>query len=158
VPRHKIYALSYEAGVALLAQRDIRAGTSALCPNTGKYHAAHPPRPLLQPNRILGRNRRFYTELLDLSTGPRPNFPFRRVAGSRGRGGRAYGGNRPHRPEGLKRYLGDKGMDSVPGTGTIDHIALTGRDVEGMRAHFREVCIPYRDRTVPRVVQPWPVI
>jgi len=54
----------------------------------------------------------------------------------------------PDDPSGLKDYLGDK-AGSDTGTGTIDHVAFVGSDVEAMRAKFRGIGIPFRDRTVP---------
>ena len=55
----------------------------------------------------------------------------------------------PNNPEGLKEYLGDKPMDGATGTGTIDHVAFVGTDVEAMRKRFRAVGVPFRDREVP---------
>ena len=98
----------------------------------------------------LAETERFYTTVLGLSTGPRPNFPFPGVwLYHEGTAVVHVVGIDRNDPEGLKKYLGDKAMDSAPGTGTIDHIAFTGRDVEGMRARFREAGVAYRDRTVP---------
>ena len=98
----------------------------------------------------LAETEAFYTTVLGLSTGPRPNFPFPGVwLYHEGTAVVHVVGIDRNDPEGLKTYLGDKAMDSTPGTGTIDHIAFTGRDVEGMRARFREAGVTYRDRTVP---------
>ncbi len=98
----------------------------------------------------LAATEKFYTEVLGLTVGPRPPFPFPGIW--------LYNddvavvhvvGIDRNDPAGLKAYLGDKGMDSAPGTGTIDHIAFTARDVEAMRERFRCVGVPFRDRTVP---------
>ena len=83
----------------------------------------------------LAATERFYTEVMGFEVGPRPNFPFL--------GAWLYQGGvavvhvvamDPNNPEGLKGYLGDKPMESS-GTGTIDHIAFVGTEVEAVRAH-----------------------
>ena len=55
----------------------------------------------------------------------------------------------PNDPSGLKDYLGDKGMDGAAGTGTIDHVAFVGTEVEAVRERFRAAGVPFRDRLVP---------
>ena len=98
----------------------------------------------------LAETERFYTDVLGLTAGPRPTFPFPGVWLYNGDVAVVHVvGIDRNDPEGLKAYLGDKAMDSTPGTGTIDHIAFTGSDVEAMRARFRGVGIPFRDRAVP---------
>lgn len=103
----------------------------------------------------LADTERFYTEVLGLTVGPRPAFDFP--------GAWLYQGNvavvhvigiDPSDASGLKGYLGDKGMDSAPGTGTlgtgtIDHVAFIGADVAAMRDRFRAAGVPFRDRLVP---------
>ena len=97
----------------------------------------------------LAATERFYTDIMGFEVGPRPNFPF---AGAwLYQGGVAVVhvvGIDPNNPDGLKQYLGDKPMDSS-GSGTIDHIAFVGTEVEAVRAHFRAAGIPFRDRLVP---------
>ncbi len=97
----------------------------------------------------LAETQRFYTEVLGLEVGPRPNFPFPGVWLYQGGVAVVHVvGIDPDDPSGLKDYLGDKaGAES--GTGTIDHVAFVGSDVEAMRAKFRGVGIQFRDRTVP---------
>ena len=96
----------------------------------------------------LAETERFYTAVLGLEVGPRPNFPFPGVWLYQDKVAVVHVvGIDPGNPEGLKEYLGDKPLQD--GTGTIDHIAFVGSDVEGMRARFRGIGIPYRDRTVP---------
>ena len=97
----------------------------------------------------LAATERFYTDIMGFEVGPRPNFPF--PGAWLYQGGVAVVhvvGIDPNNPEGLKHYLGDKPMDSS-GTGTIDHIAFVGTEVEAVRARFREVGVPFRDRLVP---------
>jgi catechol 2,3-dioxygenase-like lactoylglutathione lyase family enzyme len=98
----------------------------------------------------LAETEKFYTEVLGLTVGPRPTFPFPGVwLYHEGVAVVHVVGIDRNDPAGLKDYLGDKAMDSAPGTGTIDHIAFIGRDVAGMRERFRGVGVQYRDRTVP---------
>ena len=102
----------------------------------------------------LAETERFYTEVLGLEVGPRPNFPFPGVWLYQGGVAVVHVvGIDPDDPSGLKDYLGDKaGGDKAggdAGTGTIDHVAFVGSDVEAMRAKFRGIGIPFRDRTVP---------
>ena len=102
----------------------------------------------------LAETERFYTEVLGLEVGPRPNFPFPGVWLYQGEAAVVHVvGIDPDDPSGLKDYLGDKPRGDKPGTesgtGAIDHIAFVGSDVEAMRAKFRGTGIPYRDRTVP---------
>ena len=98
----------------------------------------------------LAETEAFYTDVLGLAAGPRPNFPFPGVwLYHEGVAVVHVVGIDPNDPEGLKGYLGDKAMDSTPGTGTIDHIAFTGSDVDAIRDRFRSVGVPFRDRTVP---------
>ena len=98
----------------------------------------------------LAETEAFYTNVLGLSAGPRPNFPFPGVwLYHEGTAVVHVVGIDRNDPEGLKAYLGEKGMESAPGTGTIDHIAFTGRDVEGDAGTVPGVGVAYRDRTVP---------
>ncbi len=92
----------------------------------------------------------FYRDVLGFTAGPRPTFPFPGVWMYQNDIAVVHVvGIDPNDPAGLKDYLGDKGMDGAKGTGTIDHVAFVGSDVEGMRARFRSVGVPFRDRTVP---------
>jgi catechol 2,3-dioxygenase-like lactoylglutathione lyase family enzyme len=97
----------------------------------------------------LAATERFYTDIMGFEAGPRPNFPF--PGAWLYQGGMAVVhviGIDPADSEGLKGYLGDKPAESS-GTGSIDHIAFTGTEVEAVRAHFRAAGIPFRDRLVP---------
>ena len=97
----------------------------------------------------LAPTERFYVDVLGLEVGPRPTFPFPGVWLYQGGVAVVHVvGVDPNDPSGLKDYLGDKAGDAA-GTGTIDHVAFVGHDVEAMRARFRAAGVPYRDRTVP---------
>jgi catechol 2,3-dioxygenase-like lactoylglutathione lyase family enzyme len=92
----------------------------------------------------------FYTTVLGFEVGPRPAFNFPGVWLYQGGIAVVHVvGIDLNDPAGLKEYLGDKPVDGAPGTGTIDHVAFLGSDVEAMRERFRSLGVPYRDRTVP---------
>ena len=106
----------------------------------------------------LEATRKFYTEVLGFSVGPRPPFDFPGLW--------FYNGNHdaydnaivhvigldPSDPQGLKDYLGDRDVASLKGgTGTFDHIAFAATDVQGMLAHLRKIRVPFRERTVPNL-------
>lgn len=94
--------------------------------------------------------RRFYVDVLGLEVGPRPQFKFPGVwLYNSGVAVVHVVGVDPNDPQGLIEYLGEKGMDAEPGTGTIDHVAFVAQDVEGMRTRFRGAGVAFRERTVP---------
>lgn len=98
----------------------------------------------------LAETERFYTEVLGLTVGPRPPFDFPGVWLYQDNVAVVHViGIDPSDASGLKDYLGDKGMDSAPGTGTIDHVAFVGTDVAALRDRFRAAGVPFRDRLVP---------
>jgi len=107
-------------------------------------------------------SRRFYTEVIGLTVGPRPPFDFPGLWLYSGRppidlehSGGNYGvvhvmGVDPEAPEGLVDTLGYVDPETLQGgTGALDHVALsvTGRDsvVERCRLHN----VRYFERTVP---------
>ena len=101
--------------------------------------------------------RRFYTEVMGLTEGPRPPFPFP--------GAWLYSGDHGSYDnatvdviridlndlEGLKTYLGDRDLSTLHGTGTVDHIAFFATGVEEMRERLARAGIEFRERTVPPV-------
>ena len=94
--------------------------------------------------------RRFYTEVMGLEVGPRPNFPFPGVWLYQGRSAVVYViGIDPNDASGLQDYLGDKTLDTQSDTGAIDHVAFVGCDLGAMRERFQSAGIPFRERTVP---------
>ena len=83
----------------------------------------------------LEATRKFYTELLGFTVGPRPPFNFPGLwlyNGSHDSYDNAIVhiiGIDPNNPEGLKEYLGDRSIEDLKnGTGTFDHIAFAGTD------------------------------
>ena len=105
----------------------------------------------------LDATRVFYETVLGLTVGPRPAFPFPGLW--------LYNGDHAHTanamvhvigvdkndPEGLKRYLGDRDVSSLHGTGAVDHIALMATGLEGMLAHLARMGVACRERTVPAI-------
>ena len=105
----------------------------------------------------LDATRVFYETVLGLTVGPRPAFPFPGLW--------LYNGDHAHTsnamvhvigidkndPEGLKRYLGDRDVSSLHGTGSVDHIALMATGLEGMLAHLARIGVGCRERTVPSI-------
>jgi len=97
----------------------------------------------------------FYTEVLGLTVGPRPDFPFPGVW--------LYNGSHEHYtnavlhlvaidqndPEGLKQYLGDRDIASLHGSGSVDHIAFLTSGLEERLNLLKTLHIPYEERTVP---------
>ena len=57
----------------------------------------------------------------------------------------------PNDPEGLKKYLGDRDISSLRGSGAVDHVAFFTDGLDGMLAHLESLGIAARQRTVPSV-------
>ncbi len=81
---------------------------------------------------------RFYTEVIGLRDGPRPNFAFP--------GRWLYCGDTA-----VVHLLGTGGPKGpeVPGTGQLDHIAFRASGLAAMRAKLENLGIAHRERTVP---------
>ncbi len=104
----------------------------------------------------LEATRRFYTEVLGFSVGPRPPFKFPGLwlyNGSHDSYDNAIVhviGIDPNDPQGLKDYLGDRDTASLQGgTGTIDHIAFAAQGLGSMLQNLKMKNVPHRERTVP---------
>lgn len=103
----------------------------------------------------LEASRRFYTEVLGLTVGPRPNFPFPGLwiySGSHDSYANAVVhiiGIDLNDPEGLKQYLGDRDLASLKGTGTVDHIAFFATGRADMLARLKSQGVAFREREVP---------
>jgi catechol 2,3-dioxygenase-like lactoylglutathione lyase family enzyme len=99
--------------------------------------------------------RAFYVDVLGLSVGPRPPFPFPGIW--------LYNGDHADYANavvhviavdedaagGLPSYLGDRDVELPHGTGSIDHIAFSAQGLDAMLAHLRQLGIAARERTVP---------
>jgi catechol 2,3-dioxygenase-like lactoylglutathione lyase family enzyme len=93
----------------------------------------------------LKRTRDFYVELMGLTEGPRPDFPFR--------GHWLYLGGVPviHLVEASDKGSAWGGPPGAAGTdtGPFDHVAFQGQDSGAMRAKLTEAGIAFRERAVP---------
>ncbi len=102
----------------------------------------------------LEASRVFYTEILGFRVGYRPPFDFPGIWLYMGEDEREYGtvhiiGIDPNNPEGLIKYLGDKSLDSLKGTGSVDHIAFNATGLAEMRQKLTSRNMAIRERTVP---------
>ena len=99
----------------------------------------------------------FYRDVLGLTVGPRPEFPFPGLWMYRGDHGDVANavvhiiGMDPNDPEGLKRYLGDRDVSSLKGSGAVDHIAFFADGLSGMLTHLKKIGVEARQRTVPSI-------
>ena len=105
----------------------------------------------------LEASRRFYADVLGLTVGPRPPFPFPGLW--------MYGG--PHDSvanavvhligidrddaAGLKQYLGDRDEAALAGSGAVDHVAFFADGLAPMRARLAALGVACRERTVPAI-------
>lgn len=100
--------------------------------------------------------RGFYAEVLGLTVGPRPDFPF--PGHWMYRGDHADVANAvvhiigidANDPTGLNQYLGDREV-GVTGSGSVDHIAFFADGLAEMLAHLRQRGVAFRERTVPSI-------
>ena len=95
----------------------------------------------------LQRTRDFYVDLMGLTDGERPNFPFR--------GHWLYLGGIPvvHLVEATDT-AGAWGRDIVipnpeEGTGTFDHVAFKGDDFQALRTKLQTAGLTFKERVVP---------
>lgn len=100
-------------------------------------------------------SRRFYTEVMGFKVGFRPpfNFPGLWLYNDRPYP-ESYGvvhviGVDLSNPEGLKEYLGDRDLDTLKGTGTVDHMAFAATGLADMRERLKRLEVPHRERSVP---------
>ncbi len=97
----------------------------------------------------------FYTRVMGFTVGFRPPFKFPGLwLYNGGSYPETFGvvhiiGIDPKDPEGLKEYLGDKDLDALHGTGTVDHMAFRATDLAQMRERLKAQQVAYRERTVP---------
>ena len=106
----------------------------------------------------LEASRRFYTDVMGFSVGPRPAFKFPGLwlySGAHD----SYDNSVVHiigidsnDPQGLRDYLGDRDPASLQGgTGTFDHIAFSATGLDAMLRHLRQKNVPHREREVPNL-------
>lgn len=98
----------------------------------------------------LAAARRFYVELLGMSEGERPPFPFP--------GAWLYVGDQPvvhligidpQDAAGLTGYLGERDSGATRGTGALDHVAFRAEGAAALRARLQSREVPFRQRRVP---------
>ncbi|MDE2417936.1 MAG: VOC family protein [Burkholderiales bacterium] len=101
--------------------------------------------------------RRFYVDILGLTVGPRPPFPFPGMWLYRG--DQADAGNAvvhvigmdANDPVGLKNYLGERDVSTLSGSGAVDHIAFFADGLAQMLSHLKAHGVAARERTVPAI-------
>lgn len=99
----------------------------------------------------------FYGQVLGMTPGPRPQFPFPGVwmyIGSHDSFANAMVhiiGMDKNDPEGLKKYLGDRDVSSLHGSGAVDHIAFFATGLAAMLQHLKKIGVTCRQRTVPSI-------
>ena len=98
----------------------------------------------------LAETRAFYVDVLGLEDGERPDFPFP--------GNWLYAGGRavlhlvgidPDDPSGLEEYLGAVALESLVGSGAVDHIAFRAENAPALMAELRTQGVAFRERRVP---------
>ena len=98
----------------------------------------------------LAATKAFYIDMIGLSEGPRPDFPFR--------GAWLYCGDTAvvHLVEAADHpgsWTGtlDRASDKTTGldTGAFDHVAFHGEDFEGMKEKLNAAGVAFRERMVP---------
>jgi len=102
----------------------------------------------------LAASRRFYIEGLGFREGYRPPFAFPGHWLYRDEDESDHGvvhlvGVDADDPQGLKAYLGDKTLDSLSGSGAVDHLAFIASGLQEVTDRLRRMACDYRERTVP---------
>lgn len=101
--------------------------------------------------------RDFYANVLGLTVGPRPAFPFPGAWMYRGDHADVANavvhiiGIDKHKTDGLQDYLGARDETGLQGTGAIDHIAFNADGLATMLAHLNASAVPFRERSVPGI-------
>lgn len=99
----------------------------------------------------------FYNKVIGLTEGPRPPFQFP--------GKWLYAGDDSdyanavihligidkNDPSGLKAYLGDRDLDSLKGSGAVDHVAFFVTGLEEKINLLKRLNVPFRERSVPLI-------
>lgn len=105
----------------------------------------------------LAASRNFYEQVLGLTVGPRPNFPFPGLWMYRGDHADVANaavhiiGIDAQDPAGLQAYLGGRDVASLKGSGAVDHIAFFADGLAAMLAHLKQLGVTVRERTVPSI-------
>ena len=105
----------------------------------------------------LEASRRFYADVLGLTVGPRPDFPFPGLWMYRGDHANMANaavhiiGINAADPSGLIEYLGELDASSLTGSGAVDHVAFFADGLGAMLKHLDALGVAFRERTVPSV-------
>lgn len=101
----------------------------------------------------LEETRDFYVDILGMTDGDRPDFPFP--------GAWLYVdgtavvhlvGVDPDDPSGLQEYLGGEiSAEALDGSGAFDHIAFRAKEPGTVRGRLKKHGYPYRERKVPNM-------
>jgi catechol 2,3-dioxygenase-like lactoylglutathione lyase family enzyme len=100
---------------------------------------------------------RFYCDALGLAVGPRPDFPFpghwlyQGPLDAYANAAVHVIGIDPGDASGLRSYLGDRDLQSLRGSGAVDHVAFFATDLPGMMHRLQRCGIAPRERTVPGI-------
>jgi catechol 2,3-dioxygenase-like lactoylglutathione lyase family enzyme len=103
----------------------------------------------------LDASRHFYTEIMGFKTGYRPAFKFPGLwLYNQEPYPESYGvvhiiGVDLKDPQGLKDYLGDRDLETLDGTGTVDHMAFRATGLSEMRQRLVRKEVAFRERTIP---------
>jgi catechol 2,3-dioxygenase-like lactoylglutathione lyase family enzyme len=99
----------------------------------------------------LAATRAFYTDIIGLAEGPRPNFPFGGAWLYCGDTAVIHLVDAADHPGSWTGTLEKTGGGAASGldTGAFDHVAFHGEDFEAMRETLRTAGLKFRDRVVP---------
>jgi len=102
----------------------------------------------------LEASRRFYTDVMNFRVGFRPPFDFPGLWLYLDDDESEYGvvhliGIDPDDSGRLVRYLGERAVDGMTGTGSVDHLAFLATDWLKMRERCKAHKVAYQERTVP---------
>jgi len=98
----------------------------------------------------LAETERFYTAVLGLEAGARPEFKFPGIwLYNAGHAVVHVVGIDRANPQPLIDYLGESALQEADDTGSVDHIAFVAQDLNGMKARFAAAGCAYRERQVP---------
>jgi len=98
----------------------------------------------------LAQTRAFYTDIIGLSEGPRPDFPFRGAWLYCGDTAVVHLVEAADHPGSWSGTL-ERAGETSPGTdtGAFDHVAFHGEDFEDMKAKLNGAGMTFRERAVP---------
>jgi catechol 2,3-dioxygenase-like lactoylglutathione lyase family enzyme len=97
----------------------------------------------------------FYSAVIGLEVGPRPNFPFPGIwlySGDTGNYANAVVhviGLDPANPNGLNQYLGERDNTGLHGSGAVDHLAFFVTGLNEKKALLAKHKVAFTEREVP---------